>query len=65
MSLLLKLYSSTLDSHSSPMPINISMPFYEVTVRDILNQIYTLLADTYNAPYHQIKRNHIMVSVFY
>ena len=65
MSLLLKLYSSTLASNSCPMPINISMPFYEVTVRDLLDQIYVLLAVTYKTPYHQIKKNHIVVSVYY
>ena len=65
MSLLIKLYSSTLDSNSSPLPINIKRPFYEITVKDLLNETYELLSGTYKAPYNQIKRGYIVVSIYY
>jgi len=54
MSLVLKLYSSGLDSLSSPLPIIITeKPYYEVTIRDLQDHIERVLSD---APYIQFKR---------
>lgn len=66
MSLVLKLYSSTLDSTSSPLPVHLShRNFFETTIKDLLIEVHHLLAVKYNAPYNQIKKRDIQLSVFF
>lgn len=64
MSLILRLYSSTLESHSSPMPISFNkFNFFEITVHDLIKEIHVLLSKKFASPYNQLKSSHLVLSV--
>ena len=52
MQLFLKIYSTTLESACSTMPITIrNKPYYEMTLKDLQTEINKLLAVDYKSPY--------------
>ena len=64
MQLFLKIYSTTLESACSTMPITIrNKPYYEMTLKDLQTEINKLLAVDYKSPYIQFKTQHQIISI--
>ena len=65
MTLQLKLYSSTLSSPSSSLPLLIkSKPFYEVTLGDMSHSIQEILGKKEGSPYPQYTMKHQVLSLY-
>lgn len=65
MSLILRLHSSTLESVSSPLPVNFQkFNFYEITVHDLIKEVHWVLSKKHCAPFNQLKARYLVISIY-